>query len=174
MRTLFATVALAALVACSPPAQAPQQDTPAPAPTEIACNDVAPTLSRQVGVEEEVAIASAASDLRGGRIAPGTYDLTQAVRIGSATGWTNTRSVALEVTEAANGGVTFNWAGAAPDGAIDRWTADFTETPNASITYTCGRVGNVAAEFSATPDSLELRLPDGANGRLNLSFARRP
>lgn len=174
MRTLFATAAMAALVACSPPAPAPQQTPAEPPATEVACNAVEPNLSRQVGVEEELAVAAAASDLRGGRIAPGTYDLTQAVRIGSATGWTSTRSVALEVSEAAEGGVTFNWAGAAPDGAIDRWTAGFTEAPSPRLNYTCGRIGDVAAEFSATPDSLELRLPDGANGRLNLSFARRP
>ncbi len=174
MRTLFATVALTTLVACSPPTPTPQQSPIEPPFTELACNSVEPNLSRQVGVEGELAVAAAASDLRGGRIAPGTYDLTQAVRIGSATGWTNTRSVALEVAEAANGGVTLNWAGAEPGGTTDRWTADFAETPSPNITYTCGRVGTVSAEFSATPDSLELRLPDGANGRLNLSFARRP
>jgi hypothetical protein len=134
---------------------------------------VTPDAARQVTIEDELAIAAAASDLRGGRIAPGVYDLTRAVRIGEATGWSGTRSVALDVAENPAGGVTFNWAGLA-DGALDTWTANFTETPTPRLSYTCGRIGDVDAEFTAASETLQLRLQDGANGRLQLDFQRRP
>lgn len=175
MRTWFMSAALAALlVACTPPAQ---RETEAPTPdqpTVQACNSVAPNTARQVTVEEELAVAAAASDLRGGRITPGTYDLASARRIGAATGWQGTRAVAVEVSEAAAGGVTLNWAGTTETSALDTWTATLTETQNvASLAYTCGRVGEVSADFSATADALELRLSDGGSGRLALTFQRR-
>jgi hypothetical protein len=69
--------------------------------------------------------------------------------------------------------VIFNWAGAAPGGAVDSWTAAFSETPQPRLSYTCGRMGEVSAQFAARADALELRLPDGANGQLALTFARR-
>ncbi len=62
-------------------------------------------------------------------IAPGTYDLVSATRIGGATGWNGTRAVSLAVSEDQSGGVTFNWAGAEAGGETDRWTATFTEAP---------------------------------------------
>jgi hypothetical protein len=173
MRTLVMSAALvAALAACSPPAQ---QETEAEAPPAvIACSALTPDAARQVRVEEEVAAASAASDLRGGRITPGVYDLVSAHRIGAATGWQGTRAVALGVAENAAGGVTFNWAGAAPGGEVDRWTASFTDTPQVRLAYTCGRIGEVDADFAAEANTLQLRLPDGANGALLLLFQRRP
>ena len=132
-----------------------------------------PDAARQIAVGEEVATAAAASDLRGGSIAPGTYDLTSASRIGAATGWTGTRAVALEVSEGQSGSVTFDWAGAETGGATDRWTATFTEAPQPRLAYTCGRVGQVAADFAAQNNALQLRLQDGAGGQLALQFQRR-
>jgi hypothetical protein len=174
MRPLFVTAALAALlVACTPPSQteAPPSD---PAPQVQACNEVAPNFTGLVRVQEELAVAAAASDLRGGSIAPGDYDLTRAVRIGQATGWHGEQAVALSVTEDAANGVTFNWAGGAPGGEIDRWTATFSDSgEHPTVTYTCGRVGVVAVEFTAQHSALTLRVPDGANGSLQLDFARR-
>jgi hypothetical protein len=173
MRALLVSVTMAAaLAACSPPAQQDAGETTAPPPTVVACNTVAPDLARQVRVEEELATVASA-DLRGGAITPGTYDLTSARRVGAARGWSDTRAVALEVSEAPTGGVTFNWAGAAPNGQVDTWTASFTDTPEARLTYTCGRMGEVSAGFTASGDELQLRLPDGADGSLHLVFARR-
>lgn len=171
---LISAAAAAVLAACSPPAQqqADRRET-SPESTTIACNDVAPDAARQISIGEEVVTAAAASDLRGGAIAPGTYDLVNATRIGGAAGWTGTRAVALAVTEDQSGGVTFNWAGAEPDGDTDRWTASFVETPQPRMTYSCGRVGEVAADFAAQNNTLHLRLQDGANGQLALQFERR-
>lgn len=174
MRRFMMTVACAAMLAACQPPQQREAETPTPEqPTVAACNSVEPNTSRQVGVGEELAAAAAASDLRGGRIAPGTYDLTAARRIGQATGWRGTRAVALEVAENPGGGTIFNWAGADPQGATDTWTASFTDTPAPRLTYTCGRVGDVDAGFSADANTLQLRLPDGANGALLLDFAKR-
>lgn len=174
MRAFLATTAFVALlVACSPPAQQTERPETPPGPTTIACNDVAPDASRQVAVTEEVVTAAAASDLRGGTIAPGTYDLVSAMRVGSATGWTGTRAVALAVSEDQAGAVTFNWAGADTSGETDTWTATFTEAPQPRLAYTCGRIGEVAAEFAARNNALQLRLQDGAGGQLALEFQRR-
>ncbi len=162
----------ATLVACSPPAQRDAPE-PSPRPGVVACNEVTPDRTRPVNVTDPTAAAAAAADLRGGRIVPGTYDLASAVRVGQATGWAGPRAVALAVTENPSGGVVFNWAGAAPGAETDRWTANFTETPTPRLEYTCGRMGEVEADFTATSDALELRLPDGANGSLLLSFQRR-
>src|SRR5690606_37276853 len=99
MRKLILTAALAALIgACSPPAPQSNTDGEAPPPVLEACNTVSPDSDRQVRVEEELAVASAAADLRGGAIAPGVYDLVRAVRIESARGWSDTRAAALQVT----------------------------------------------------------------------------
>lgn len=170
---LLSTAFVAMLAACSPPAQQTERPETPPGPTTIACNDVAPDTARQVSVGEEVVTAAAASDLRGGSITPGTYDLVTATRVGAATGWRGTRAVALAVSEDQNGGVTFNWAGAAPGGEADRWTATLTEAPQARIAYTCGRVGEVAADFAVQNNTLQLRLQDGAQGQLALEFQRR-
>ena len=175
MRKFLMSVAVTAvLAACSPPAQQTTSEAPpSPAPTIVACNDVHPDASKQVAIEEAQAVAAAAVDLRGGRITPGTYDLTRAQRLGQATGWSGTRAVALSVAENPSGGTVFNWAGAAPGGAADTWTASFADAPHPQITFTCGRTGKVDADFNASANALDLRLPDGANGQLHLSFARR-
>lgn len=174
MRTLLMSAALAALLAaCSPPAQRDAETPGTGRPRVEACNSVTPNPAQQVRVQEELAVASAAADLRGGRITPGVYDLVSAHRIGAATGWQGTRAVALEVGEGP-GGVVFNLSSVGQQGDADSWTASFTDTPeNARLSYTCGRTGEVSADFSASADSLELRLPDGANGRLALNFQRR-
>ncbi len=169
---LISLIAATALAACSPPStQAP--DTPAqpPGPAVAACNTVAPDLTKLVSVQDEAAVTMLA-DLRGGRVAPGIYDLTTAVRIGEATGWSGQRAVSLEVTES-DAGVVLNWAGAAAGGERDTWTANFTDTPQVQLTYTCGRMGTVGAAFTAAPDALDLRITDGASGSLYLSFHRR-
>lgn len=164
----------AALVACSPPsADAPKAPERPETPQIAACNEVQPDATKLVSVQEEIVTAAAAlADLSGGRIAPGLYDLTSAQRIGGATGWSGQRAVSLDVTEA-NGGVVFNWAGAAPGGERDTWTANFTDTPAVQLTYSCGRVGTVGGDFTAEGDALTLRLTDGANGALLLAFQKR-
>jgi len=175
MRTLISFAAAAALLACSPPAAPDRADAPSPtppAPQQTACNAVTPDASRQVAVQAPLA-AAAVSDLRGGAIAPGVYDLVSATRVDAATGWQGTRAVALAVTEAPNGVVTFDWAGAATSGETDRWTATFSEIPQARLNYTCGRMGEVDAAFVVQGEELRLRLPDGANGALDLVFDRR-
>lgn len=172
MRTLIFGAAVL-LAACSPPSQESGEATPAPAPELAACNAVAPNLARQVSVQEPIAAAAAAADLRGGAIAPGTYDLASATRFGAATGWSGTRAVALAVSESADGAVTFDWAAAGGAGATDRWTATFSDTPALRLTYTCGRMGAVAPDFAVEGNLLRLRIPDGANGSLELVFERR-
>ena len=159
--------------------------------TSVQAANISPRNPRAIYFNDEVAVATvrgsdeielAALDrdlgtvfytLRGGRITPGTYDLTRAQRLGQATGWSGSRAVALSVAENPSGGTLFNWAGAAPNGATDTWTASFTDAPHAQITFTCGRTGTVTADFSASANALDLRLPDGADGQLHLSFARR-
>lgn len=170
---LLSTAVVALLASCSPPAATTERPETPPGPTIAACNDVTPDASRQVAVGEPVAAAAAASDLRGGSITPGTYDLVRATRVGAATGWRGTRAVALDVTEDQAGAVTFNWAGAAQGSEMDRWTASFTDTPQPRIRYTCGRAGEVAAEFAAQSNALQLRIQDGASGQLALDFERR-
>jgi hypothetical protein len=175
MHHIMRSAALAlVLAACTPPAG----DTEAPAPpqappaTTVACNSLTPDAARQIAVSEMLATAAAA-DLRGGEIEPGVYDLASATRIGGATGWSGTRAVALEVTETDADGVVFNWAGADASGAVDRWTAGFTEAPQPRLTYTCGRIGEVAAAFAVQPGELRLHLQDGADGQLALMFQPR-
>jgi hypothetical protein len=170
---LMLLLAAASLAACSPPAsKAPEAPAPSPPPAAAACNSLAPDFTKLVTVEPETTAALQSADLSGGPINPGTYDLTRATRIGAATGWSGARAVVLEVAEA-NAIVTFNWAGAAPGGATDTWSAHFTDTPAPRLTYTCGRIGEVDAPFVAAPDTLDLRVTDGANGSLHLAFARR-
>lgn len=174
MRKILMSAAVAALfVACSPPTQRDTTEAPETPPSVVACNDLTPDQTKRVSVGEQLAVAAAASDLRGGSIMPGTYDLVSASRIGAATGWDGAQAVTLEVAEAQTGSVTFNWAGTTSAGEIDRWTASFTDTPQVLLSYTCGRVGDVDADFSADANALQLRLPDGANGRLQLDFQRR-
>ncbi|PZO51960.1 MAG: hypothetical protein DCF16_10570 [Alphaproteobacteria bacterium] len=172
MRKFLLSAAVAALLAaCTPPAQQQEPDAPGPVPQVQACNTVTPDIARMVRIEEAGAV-TAAVDLPGGPIAPGTYDLVRAVRVGQPTGWQGARSVALEVTEDASG-VTFQWAGAPESGEVDRWTASFTDTPSPRLNFTCGRIGDVETDFTASRGALQLRVPDGANGSLLMDFARR-
>lgn len=170
MRSPLILIALTlALAACDPPREARDQPKgPQPPP----CNLVQPDLARAVSVEDAPAAAAAVADLRGGPIAPGTYDLVRATRIGQPTGWQGMSTIALEVSESEAGEVTFDWAGIR-DGQIDRWTADFSETPEPLLTFTCGRIGHIGAIYAMSGETLNLRLPDGANGSLDLVFERR-
>lgn len=172
--SLLLAAAALALAACQPPAErqtptAPTGDEP---PGVVACNDVAPNMTRLVSVQDPVA-AAAEAGLRGGPIQAGTYDLASATRIGEATGWADPRAASLVVSESAEGAVTFNWASAPAGGTADRWTASFTDTPAARLTYTCGRVGAVDAAFEVEANQLRLRLPDGGAGSLDLVLERR-
>lgn len=173
MRFALFFAAAAALAACSQPAEGPETKAPSAPPAVAACNDLAPDTTRLVEVRDGDATATPAAELRGGSIAPGVYDLTGAARIGAATGWREPRAVALRVAES-DDGVVLNWAGSAPGGPIDTWTATLRETPSVRLSYTCGRIGDVEAAFSAQADRLELRVQDGASGALSLTFARRP
>lgn len=165
-------LAAAALVACSPPSTQTADAPTAPETPQIAaCNEVQPDAAKQVSVQDEL-VTAALADLSGGRIAPGLYDLASATRIGAATGWDGQRAVSLDVTET-NGAVVFNWAGAPAGGDRDTWTANFTDTPEVRLSYTCGRIGEVGGDFTAVGDALTLRLTDGANGALQLNFQRR-
>ncbi|HRP10781.1 MAG TPA: hypothetical protein PLK37_07100 [Terricaulis sp.] len=177
MRSRFMLAAAAlALAACQPPAQAPQ--TPDTAQNEQLppgveeCNDVAPNMARLVSVQDPIAAAAQAT-LAGGPIAPGIYDLVSATRIGQATGWADPRAAALDVSEGGDGVLTFNWASAPAGGQADRWSASFTDTPTPRLTYTCGRIGAVDAAFAVEGGNLQLRLPDGGAGSLDLVLARR-
>ena len=175
MRTRFMlAVAAMAVAACSPPAQ--RQDPAPPGggvpPGVVACNAVNPDMTRLVSVQDPVAAAAQAT-LRGGPIEAGTYDLVSAVRIGQATGWVDPRAAALQISEAPDGVVTFDWASAPAGGEADRWTAIFTDTPEPRLTYTCGRVGAVEAAFAVEQRQLTLRLPDGGLGSLDLTLERR-
>jgi len=173
MRKVLLSVAVAAiLAACSPPQEKAERPEQAP-PAVAACNALTPNPARQIAIGDEIVAAAAASDLRGASITPGVYDLASATRIGSPTGWNGTRAVALQVSEDTTGGVNFNWAGAAPQGETDTWTAAFMEAPTPTITFICGRMGTVDVDFAAEADALQLRLPDGANGSLQLNFERR-
>lgn len=171
MRLIVLALA-AALAACSPPQ--PQQSEPPPSPPlpAVTCNSLAPDLTKLVEVQDGAAVSTAAAELRGGSIAPGTYDLTGATRIGGATGWRGARAVALGAAES-DDGVVLNWAGVAPGQPIDSWTATLRETPT-RLSYSCGRVGDVEAAFHAQGDRLQLRIQDGASGALEMTFARRP
>jgi hypothetical protein len=162
--------AAAALAACQP-ASEQKQTPPAPQPQVAACNDVAPDAARQVAVQDPVATAAMA-DLRGGPISPGTYDLTSATRVGGATGWSGTRAVALEASESDNG-VVINWAATDAEGERDTLSASLSDSPNIRLTYSCGRIGEVEAAFTAGARALTLRLADGANGALLLVFQKR-
>lgn len=171
-RTLLAAAVIAA-AACSPPAQRETTEAPQAPPQELMCNAVMPDLAKQVSVVDAL-VTVAGAELRGGRIAPGMYDLANAQRIAGATGWQGTRAIALEVTEDLQTGVvTLNWAGTTPTNVLDRWTATLAETPAGRLSYSCGRIGDVDASYAASESTLELRLADGANGALQLTFERR-
>lgn len=175
MRALLLTAAAAlALSACSPPAsKGPAAPGAGDGPAQIACNELAPNTATPVALDGEVAVAAAVSDLRGGRITPGAYDLVSGNRIGGAAGWTGVRAIALDVSEG-EAGTIFNWASAIPGGQTERWTAGFIDAPNAHLTFTCGRSGGSDIAFTAEANGLRLRIPDESGaGELYLVFARR-
>lgn len=170
----FAAVA-ALLAACSPPSNTKQGEAPTPdTPIVAACNQVVPDLTQVVTLGDDVAVASSVADLRGGRVAPGTYDLISGGRLGGAAGWQGGRAVALEVSES-EAGTMFNWA-SAPSGGGDaeRWTAGFIDAPQGHLTFTCGRSGGADVDFTAEANGLRLQVPeDGGTGSLYLVFSRR-
>ena len=167
MRALMIAAAIV-LSACSPPARGP----PAP-PIADACNDVTPDAAKAVTLGHADMVAAAITDLRGGRVAPGTYDLVSGNRIGAAAGWQGARAVALDVREA-EAGTIFNWASMASIGDVERWTAGFIDAPSGHLTFTCGRNGGADIGFSADADGLHLQTPEaGGVGALSLVFERR-
>lgn len=175
MRFMLFAATAALLAACSPPSNdSTNNGTPAPgAPTVTACNDVVPDTTQSVTLGDDVAVASAVADLRGGRVAPGIYDLVSGGRLGGATGWSGGRAVALNVSEL-EAGTIFNWASAAPSGDVERWTAGFIDAPSGHLTYTCGRVGGADVDFTAEANGLRLQLPEvSGTGSLYLVFAKR-
>lgn len=175
MRTLLlSAVAALALAACSPPAgKGPAAPGPGEGPASVACNELTPDTAHPVALEGEVAVAAAVTDLRGGRITPGTYDLASGNRIGGPVGWTGVRAIALDVREG-EAGTIFHWAAAIPGGETERWTAGFIDTPGPHLTYTCGRTGGVDLAFTAEPNGLRLRIPEESGaGSLYLVFVRR-
>jgi hypothetical protein len=166
MRVLIFAAALA-LAACSPPANRPPE-----APMVVVCNDVTPNPAQAVTLGDEVAVAAAIADLRGGRVAPGTYDLVSGARSGPAAGWQGARAVALDVREA-EAGTIFNWASSPPGGETERWSAGFIDAPAGHLTFTCGRSGGADVGFSAEADALRLNISEAGGGALYLVFARR-
>lgn len=176
MRFITLAAVAALLVACSPPSSNKQSEAPqAPdAPIVAACNNVTPDLTQAVTLGDDVAVASAVADLRGGRVAPGTYDLISGGRVGGAAGWQGARAAALEVSES-EAGTVFNWA-SAPSGGGDaeRWTAGFLDAPQGHLTFLCGREGGADVDFTAEANGLRLQLPEASGtGSLYLVFSRR-
>lgn len=169
---LLIAVSFAALAGCSPAADRP--DAPPPQ-QQAACNTVTPDSARQVTLTEEVAAAASASDLRGGAIAPGVYDLVSGMKVGGAPGWQGARAVSLDARETEAGAVTFNWVSIGANGTAERWTATFNDTPAPALEYTCGRSGRADdVGFATTAGTLSLRLPDASGmGALLLEFRRR-
>ncbi len=167
MRVLVLAAALA-LGACSPPTSRPPE-----APMVTVCNDVTPNPAQAITLGDEVAVDAAVADLRGGRVAPGTYDLVSGNRIGAAAGWQGARAVVLDVREA-EAGTIFNWASIAPGGETERWTAGFIDAPSGHLTFTCGRGGGADVGFSVEAEALRLQVPEQSGaGSLYLVFARR-
>lgn len=169
---LLIAASFAALAACSRPADRP--DAPPPQ-QQAACNTLTPDSARQVTLSDEVASTASASDLRGGAITPGVYDLVSGQKVGGAPGWQGARAVSLEARETDAGAVTFNWASTGASGQTERWTATFNDTPAPAIEYTCGRSGRADdVGFATTAGALSLRLPDASGtGALLLEFRRR-
>lgn len=170
---LMIAASSAAIAACSQPADRP--DAPPPQ-QQTACNTVTPDSARLVTLTDEVASTAAASDLRGGAITPGVYDLVSGQKLGGAQGWQGARAVSLEARETEAGAVTFDWASVSAGSQAERWTATFNDTPAPAIEYTCGRSGRADdVGFATAADTLSLRLPDASGaGALLLEFRRRP
>lgn len=176
MRRMLLAAAAATLAACTPPT--PQSTTTAtttapPAPTPVACNSLAPDLSKPVRLTPPPVAVAALPDLPGGPIRPGTYDLTAGNVLDGAPEWTMDRFVALDVSES-DDGVVFNWVSTTREGDTQRWTATFHEGPPAQLSFTCGRQGDIAVHGEATDARLTLRMPDpSGSGADNLVFAKR-
>lgn len=174
MRIVTFVAAIAVLTACSQPSSTPQSPRPEGPIAATACNDVTPDFAQTVTLGDDVAIAAAVSDLRGGRVAPGVYDLVSGGRLGGATGWQGGRAVALDVSET-EAGTIFNWASAPFDGAAaERWTAGFIDAPQGHLTFTCGRSGGADVDYTAEAGGMRLQLPEASGaGSLYLVFSRR-
>lgn len=177
-RRTILLAACAVLSACSPPASEQKSETPpapAPEPIEIACNTLAPDMTKPVRLSDQaVAAAALAPELPGGPITPGVYDLTAGNVTDGAPVWTEDRFVALEVAESEAAGVTFSVAEARLGAETARWSATFHGGPPAQLAFTCGREGQAQIEFAAEANRLQLRLPDpGGVGRQYLVFTRR-
>lgn len=173
MRRFALAASAVLLAACTPPAPTSTQTTAPTQAQQMACNDVTPDAAKLVQLQEAPRTAAALnSDLAGGRIAPGLYDLSGGYVSGGAPAWTATRAAALQVSEA-DAGVTFNYAEIGGNDA-HRWTGAFHEGPPAGLDYTCGLSGHVDIRFAAQPTQLQIRVPDaGGAGFQTLIFTRR-
>jgi len=114
-----------------------------------------------------------AGNLNGGPLTPGTYDLTSGVVQEGATRWTEARAVAMSVADGYSGAV-LNYA-ETRNGEISRWSANFSDAPSATLTFTCGRSGQAAVSYQASGNELRMSIPAEIGvGRFYMVFAKRP
>lgn len=183
MRQLLILSAFVVIASCepaAPPGAAPNSDqaatsTTTPRSTNVACNDVAPDPAHAVLIASlpPAAGRALASNLDGGPLTPGTYDLTSGVAQDGATRWTEARAVALSVTDG-NPGAVLNYAEAS-NGPTFRWSADFNDTPSPTLTFTCGRSGQATINYQARRNELRLSIPaENGVGRFYMVFSKRP
>ena len=109
-----------------------------------ACNQVTPNLSIAAMMRGDTVPASAMPPLKGGRIAPGLYDLASGEQLDGAPSWEDTRYVSLSVRDSSTGTV-LEWGQlAGSDGKTrSEWTALLRKGPPASLAVSCGRSGTV-------------------------------
>jgi len=183
MRQLLILSAFIVVASCQPaaPPSAPATSdqsttsTPTTTPVSAACNDLAPDPAHTVLLASlpPAAGRALASNLNGGPLTPGTYDLTSGVVQDGATRWTEARAVALSVADG-NSGAVVNYA-EAHNGEISRWSANFSDAPSATLTFTCGRSGQAAITYQASNNELRMSIPaENGVGRFYMVFAKRP
>ena len=178
MRRLLLLAAVT-LAACSPPSGSTTATTSSTetatvtTPVQIACNALAPDITKTVRLTHPPVAVAALPDLAGGPIEPGRYDLTSGNALDGAPEWTDARAVTLEVSED-HAVVTMNWAATTPGADIERWTATFHQGPPAQLSFSCGRSGDISVHGAATHTELRLRMPDpGGAGSDAFVFTRR-
>lgn len=182
MRQLLILSAFIVVASCQPatsptaPSTSDQTttSTSTSAPSSVACNDLAPDPAHSVLIASlpPAAGRALAGNLNGGPLTPGTYDLTSGVVQDGATRWTEARAVALSVADGDSGAV-LNYA-EAQNGATARWSANFSDTPSPTLTFTCGRSGQAAITYEASSNELRMSIPaENGVGRFFMVFAKR-